>query len=553
MSIEDQPIKPLNPSINKIRQDSRQVKPGDLFVAIRGILDDGRKYIAKAIENGATAVLCEVDREDDKCHGSSETECQPSSGWQPAQNQNIIPYSNLRDAMGFIASRFYDNPSAKLKLIGITGTNGKTSCTHFIAQLLAELNIICGVMGTLGNGLLNTLIDFQSTTSDAITTHEELKKIVDQKATVAAMEVTSHALIQKRVNGLHFHSVAFTNLTRDHLDYHDSMEEYYLAKKRLFTDFKSSFKIINLDDEYGRRLWRECSIPSKNPQSINKNEWIGYTINPNFKKDYSELLALSSFDMMNNIISVEETRLDSQGIHAKINSPWGKGNLHCALLGHFNLSNILASLACLCVQGFEIGTLLKAATNLKTVLGRMYRIDRAWIIASDINNRVLNNPESIDGIDKEINHLPLVVVDYAHSPDALKQVLMALRPHCMGKLWCIFGCGGDRDRGKRPLMAKIAEQLSDKVVLTQDNPRTENPERILQEIMVGFDKPGQVYLEPDRAKAIRFAVQSAKANDLILVAGKGHETYQLIGHEKIPFDDQKMAANALAGRMSCFP
>lgn len=503
----------LNTNIKGITLDSRRVKPGDLFVALKGLSVDGRTFIPAAKKNGAVAALVEGD---DAGQDSNDNKQNSKDNFSLFP---IIPYKDLRNALGFIADRFYGEPSRHTNLIGITGTNGKTSCTHFIAQLMKALNKTCAVMGTLGNGILGELVDHQCTTPDAIITQSELARFRDLGATAVAMEVTSHALAQKRVNGSRFHTAIFTNLTRDHLDYHGDMGSYFAVKKLLFLEFKPKYSIINLDDEFGRRLWKECLEDHSNPSCT----MIGYGIGDTME----QVIEDSDFSIVThkklNFISVTHYELDHTGIKAVVRSPWGIGEFHCSLLGRFNLSNILASIAALCVQGFAFKTVLEAIPTLTTAAGRMVRLG-----GEDSN--------------------PLVVVDYAHSPDSLKQVLSALRPHCQAKLWCVFGCGGDRDRGKRPLMARIVEELSDKIVLTHDNPRTEDPHVIIQETMQGFTNPNQVHLEPDRAIAIQYAVQSANPGDLVLVAGKGHETYQIVGKVRYPFDDHIIVANALARR-----
>lgn len=502
----------LNTPIKHLTLDSRQVCPGDIFVALVGSSFNGIDFIPEAIRKGAAAVLLEGQ--------SNEQSDYPST----LDSAPIIPYSNLRDALGYIADRFYNEPSKHLKLTGITGTNGKTSSAYFIAQLMSALGTQCGVMGTLGNGFLGELVDRQCTTPDAILTHKELARLLALGAECVAMEVTSHALEQKRVNGVRFFITLFTNLTRDHLDYHGSMEAYFFAKKLLFTQFDSKYRIINIDDPSGRLLWQECFSAGLN------SGLMAYTINQDFddsrdnpydSRDHSIALSLPGLSKDNTICAVNTT-LNEHGIHAKLITPFGEGELQSPLLGQFNLSNLLGAITVLCLHGFSLAQVLSAVPLLKTAPGRMVRLGGGT--------------------------LPLIIVDYAHSPDSLKQVLQSLRPHCSARLWCVFGCGGDRDRGKRPMMAQVAESLSDEIVVTEDNSRTEDPNIILQEIMQGFQNPKKIHKIMDRAKAIHFAVQSANPLDIVLVAGKGHETYQIVGREKYPFDDQEIIAKALAGR-----
>lgn len=478
-------------------QDSRRVNPGDLFVALKGFQSDGQSFIQSAIEKGAVAIL---------------TENAPSPE-NVSANVPIIPYSDLKNALGFIAAQFFDHPSDAMQIIGVTGTNGKTSCTHYIAQALNLLGKRCGVMGTLGAGFLPALQDFATgcTTSDAITTQSVLAEGRDAGASVMAIEVTSHALTQSRMNGVKFHTAIFTNLTRDHLDYHHSMEAYWAAKKRLFTEFNPMHNIINLDDPYGRLLFEESRQKSQ--------KWLGYTLSPALSTDFVQnttaLLGAS-------LITTENVILNASGMQVRIQTPWGEGQFQCPFLGHFSLSNVLATLAALCLQGFTLNAVLAVIEKLQTVPGRMSYFGGG--------------------------NQPVVIVDYAHTPNALKEVLTALRPHCKGKLICVFGCGGDRDVGKRPIMAKIAETLSDKIIVTQDNPRNENPDTIIQNILEGFSDLSQVVVEPNRAQAIAKAIRLANQNDLIIVAGKGHEKYQIIGNEKIPFDDQEIVQNELKRR-----
>lgn len=494
--------------IKNLCLDSRQVKPGDLFIALKGLLSDGRDYIPAAIEKGAVAVLVEEDLPKNLPF-----------------NIPLIPYSNLRETVGHIADRFFASPSDFLHVIGITGTNGKTSCAHFIAQLMTFLNTPCGVMGTLGAGFIGDLKDFSYTTPDPICTQAELAKLRDQGAKTVAMEVTSHALTQGRVNGVNFYAAIFTNLTRDHLDYHNSMEEYWQAKKCLFNAFDPKYQIINLDDPYGRILWEENHQKSH-------THLIGYTteeISANTKERAMETssngIGISEaieHSGSQNIIRTQHVMLNSEGMSATLHTPWGSGELRCNLLGRFNLSNILAAIAALAVQGFLLSDILKVIPKLTAAKGRMTRL--------------------LDTKD------PLVVVDFAHTPDALKQVLLALKPHCEGALWCVFGCGGDRDPGKRPMMAHIAETYSDKVVVTQDNPRTENPDQILKDILHGFQDLNKVKVEADRAKAIAYALENAGTGDLVVIAGKGHEQFQIVGTEKIPFDEENVARLAYQKR-----
>jgi len=323
-----------------------------------------------------------------------------------------------------------------------------------------------------------------------------LSELNNSGADLVAMEVSSHALEQSRVSTLHFDSAIFTNLTRDHLDYHGSMENYALAKQKLFTMAGLNHRIVNIDDTWGAKL---ASLP------INDAHTWTYSVS-NERAD----------------MFVREVEFHEQGIDAEIGGRWGEGHLHSNLIGQFNLQNLLAVMTTCCARGHELSAVLSAAKNLQPVAGRMEKIKSL----SDVS----------------------VVVDYAHTPDSLQQVLVALRPHTKKRLWCLFGCGGDRDKGKRPLMAQVAEKLADKIVVTNDNPRTEDAKAIVADIKTGFKNPDSVQVIPDRAEAIAFCIARAHAGDCIVIAGKGHEDYQLIGSDRLPFSDVKQARVALRAR-----
>lgn len=498
--------------------DSRRVVPGDLFIALSGHDEDGKRYIPDAIAKGASAVLIE----------KQNSNTSSMSNILPSYSVPIIEYENLRENVSAIAGRFYSDPSLDLSVIGITGTNGKTSISHFIAQILETLGYSSAVMGTLGHGFLKKLQwvnQSTNTTLDPITTQQEMASYKKQGAQMVAMEVTSHALTQGRVEGLHFKTAIFTNLTRDHLDYHQNMSNYFAAKKRLFTELNPKNAVINLDDEYGQQLMQiladqssqiqhprligfTCKLEDDTSDSWAEKQWAGKEAKGLGKK-YETILAKDMF-------------FTETGIQAYIETPWGKGQLICPLLGRFNLSNVLAAVTALCLENIPLADVLKAVQQLKPVAGRMTTIQ------------------------KEAGG-PRVIIDYAHTPDALSEALQAMRLHLAetGTLHCVFGCGGDRDKGKRREMAAITETYADKIVVTQDNPRTENPDNIIQDIMQGFKDPQKIMIEQDRKKAIRLAIQEAEAEDMILIAGKGHEHYQILGKEKIHFNDQEEALGAL--------
>ncbi|CAM4415975.1 MAG: UDP-N-acetylmuramoyl-L-alanyl-D-glutamate--2,6-diaminopimelate ligase [Legionellaceae bacterium] len=462
-------------SIQGIALDSRLVKPAYLFIACPGSKVDGRTFIQEAINKGASAIL--VDAND----------------YLPVETSiPIILVDKLQQKISLLANHFYGQPSKKIKVFGITGTNGKTSCSQFIARTLSAMNKPCGVIGTLGFGFPEQLTLHSMTTPDAVRTQQLLAEMKKQGASAVAMEVSSHALVQGRVNNIHFHTAIFTNLTRDHLDYHGSIENYGQAKQRLFDfpDLKNA--IINSDDPFGVALINRLGL---------KLPIIAYSIKNDFEKK-------------NNVESVtaRDISYSPQGIKAWIETPWGAGELKTSLLGEFNLSNLLATISALGLEGFSFPEILKQISYLQGVPGRM---------------------ETLGG-----NQKPLVVIDYAHTPDALKQALIALRSHCQGQLWCVFGCGGDRDKGKRSLMGYAAEEYADHIILTDDNPRHEEAKKIINDIMQGINPMASVIIEHDRRRAINHALSCAKPNDIVLIAGKGHETYQQIGDDFLSFSDK---------------
>ncbi len=466
--------------------DSRLVKPGEIFIAVPGGVQDGRQYIDQALANGAAAVLAE------------------SEGFEGERGSSVVAINHLSQTLSALAGRFYDDPSEKLSLTGITGTNGKTTCSQLLAQVFSLVDGPAGVVGTLGYGVVSNgspkMTDTGMTTPDAITTQAVLAGFVDDGVGHVAMEVSSHSLDQFRVAGLSFHTAVFTNLSRDHLDYHGDLVSYAEAKIQLFAMPGLINAVINADDHVG------AEIALKLPPSINV---CGYSVvNPNAS------------------IYADDILLSASGISAKVTTPWGAGELNSLLLGKFNLQNLLAVIGAACLQGVPLNDVLKVVPRLQSVPGRME------LVAADAG--------------------PQVVVDYAHTPDALEKVLVTLREHCAGQLWCVFGCGGDRDRGKRPQMGRIASRYADRVVITNDNPRNELPERIAADIREGLveDSAEAVAVVTclDRAEAIRAAVNEAGDDDIVLIAGKGHEGYQLLGAERLPFSDQVQARLALRQR-----
>jgi UDP-N-acetylmuramoyl-L-alanyl-D-glutamate--2,6-diaminopimelate ligase len=379
----------------------------------------------------------------------------------------------------------------QLKIIAVTGTNGKTSITHFIARALKSAGLKTAVIGTLGNGLIDHLQPATLTTPGNPEFKKLLADFTSQKIDIVAVEASSHGLDQGRLSGAEIFLGIFTNLTRDHLDYHKTLKNYEDAKLKLFTEFKPKYSIINTDDKTGLKFAEKL-----------KSSHL-YCTSTKLKKNPLNLPMIYATNITPH----------SNGTTAEIFTPWGSGILETSLFGQFNISNLLAVITTLGIMEYKLPDILNYISQLKTVSGRM---------------QVFNSHQ-----DK-----PTVIIDYAHTPDALENTLKTLREHCAGKLWCVFGCGGDRDKGKRPLMGSVAEKLADYVILTDDNPRTEQPLEIIAEIKSGIKNIKNIITEHDRRRAISHAIQSAKSNDIVLIAGKGHETYQEIGHTRFPFSDE---------------
>lgn len=478
--------------LKQMRLDSRQIQQGDLFIALKGHQVDGRKFILNAIENGAKVVLAEAEED------QIEVELDPQFAKFNLDRTaccKVISVPQLPKWLSAIAGAFYDNPSQKLVLAGITGTNGKTTTAQLLAQWCNLFGGKSAVMGTIGNGLYGKVQEAVNTTGSAIEIQRNLADFVELGADFCAMEVSSHGLAQFRAEALEFDLAIFTNLSRDHLDYHNTMEEYAEAKFRLFREFATKVQVINADDEIGAK-WL-----SKLPNAV-------------------AVSAKPNFDSHHKFVKATAVKFTLQGAVIHFESSWGNGELHSRLMGAFNVSNILIAFAGLLALGFDIQTLIKTAAQLVGVAGRM---------------ECIRSPNK-----------PMIIVDYAHTPDALEKALEAARLHCEGELCCIFGCGGDRDAGKRPLMAAIAEKLADKVIATDDNPRTENNQKIMADILKGFENQSAVQVIHSREQAIKTAIEQAKASDVILIAGKGHEDYQIVGTEKLHFSDQETARKYLA-------
>ncbi len=476
-----------NLPVRSLAIDSRQVAPGALFLAVAGTRQHGIEHAAEAEARGAAAVAWEPVDDIDEAH--------------PALRALDLPAVSVPQLGRFaseIAARFHAHPSRELFVAGVTGTDGKTSVASFIAQALHTNDAPCGLLGTLGYGLYGRLAAGAHTTPDAVRLQQELAALKAAGATAVAMEVSSHALAQHRADAVAFDVAVLTNLSRDHLDYHGSLDAYAAAKQRLFRMPGLRHAVLNLDDDLGRRLFEAADLTA---------EPFVYGLEPRALPDSVKQLWATA------------VHASTDGLRLEIDGSWGPGRVETRLLGRFNASNLLAAASVLLVRGLPFDEVLARLGRLQTVPGRM---------------------EPFGGGDK-----PLVVVDYAHTPRALEQALLALRPHAQGKLWCLFGAGGERDRGKRSLMGEIAERLADHLVITDDNPRHEDATAIVMDILDGMRHPDAAYIERDRSRAIARAIGAAHAGDLVLVAGKGHEDYQLVGDRRLHFSDREQVLRCL--------
>lgn len=475
--------------INGVSIDSRVVQAGDLFLACQGEHTSGARYIKEAIDAGAVAVAIEAGQVADT--GSS---CAVP----------VIAVEDLRHRAGIIADRFYQRPSQDMKVVGITGTNGKTSVAHCLSRALSDYEEAeVGSIGTLGYGVAGSMQQGRNTTPDPVTIHSLFSKLRDEGVRSTVIEVSSHALEQGRVAGVDFTIGVFTNLSRDHLDYHQDMESYANAKKQLFLSPDMKFAVINGDDEYGKRL--QSDIKSRLPV-------VSYGLVEQISDEPCDILKVQG--------QIRENTLSH--LLLEIRSPWGRGILRAKLNGRFNAYNLLASLAVLCLLDVPFELAMEKLARVQAVPGRL---------------EYFGNSQT-----------PKIFVDYAHTPDALQQALITLREQHPGSLRCVFGCGGERDQGKRALMGEVAERHADKVVLTNDNPRGEDAGGIIEDILKGMTHPEQVVVELDRAEAIRSTIFSSNNEDIILVAGKGHETYQEIAGQRFPFSDRQLVRNVLEER-----
>jgi len=472
--------------VTGIAIDSRKVMPGDLFIACQAGQRSAIPYINAAVKAGASAVVAET-------------------GYLPEPFICSVPLlgiSDLYTKTGIIADRFYGHPSADMTVIGVTGTNGKTTVSYILAQSLSDSDKnMCGLIGTLGYGRIDNLLPGLNTTPDPITLHHLLADMRDQNIGRVVMEVSSHGLDQYRIAGVDFNIAIFTNLSRDHLDYHGSMGSYADAKRRFFTNHQINRAVINIDDAFGSSLVKE----------LDENvRVIAYTLNTDSNLRLKKNISLVSGKIMSG---------RSENLSLEVHTPWGEGCLTAHLLGKFNAYNLLAGLSALCLLNYPLDKALLRLSQCKNIPGRMERF----------------------GGDQH----PRIVIDYAHTPDALEQVLLTLKTLCQGSLYCVFGCGGERDKGKRSQMGAVAERYADIIVITSDNPRHEDPDAIIQNILSGIQKRNQIRIEADREIAITSTIKAATKNDIILIAGKGHENYQDIGGKRFPFSDQQVVRRVL--------
>lgn len=466
---------------HRVIADSRQVQAGDVFLAFRGEYSDGRKYIPEVLESGAAAVIWEAE----------------DFAWNAAWPVANLAVPQLREQAGIVASHLLGNPSQAMWVAGVTGTNGKTSIAHWLAQAFSLLGGKGGVLGTAGNGFPGALESSTHTTLDPVVLQHWLARLRDEGASHVALEVSSHGLDQARAHGVAIQCAVFTNLTRDHLDYHHTVEEYAAAKAKLFEWEGLQHAVINRDDEFGRSLLKRVRAGT-----------------------------VYAYGLREGDIHVSQLHTSLNGLQLDVVTPKGNGHIESSMIGKFNVSNLLACLGVLLAAGVGVEDACRVLSLVRPAAGRM---------------------QSLGGGEQ-----PLVVVDYAHTPDALEKALATLRESMVrnGRLYCVFGCGGNRDRGKRALMGEIACRIADSVVITSDNPRNEAPAVIIQDIVSGVaGVPGtgkaNYAIESDRERAISDAVEMARQGDVVLIAGKGHETYQEIKGVRHHFDDVEVASRAL--------
>ena len=478
---------PPDVGIVDLTLDSRSVQFGGAFIALPGTRTHGIGFAAQAVNAGARAILWE-----------------PTPGVAAPRVPDsvlLLAVPNLTAILGTIADRFFGAPSQTVRTVGVTGTNGKTTTAHVIATASQLLGTAAAYAGTIGFGRIDALQTVTHTTPDAITVHRQLAELRDAGVRCLAMEVSSHALDQHRVDGVRFDTAVFTNLTRDHLDYHGTFESYAAAKAKLFAWPQLKHAVINADDAFGRTLLGNCT-PNADLTSYSRSS--------------------SAPDPRMRHLFAARAVAGATGLDITVDGSWGVATLHSRFIGDFNVENLLAALGALLGWNVPFHDAIAALERCSPPPGRM---------------------ETLFATGK-----PLAIVDYAHTPDALEKVLAAARKHTTGQLICIFGCGGDRDPGKRPLMAAAAERLADQVIVTDDNPRTEDGDAIVADIIKGFAAPARALIERDRAAAIAQGIALGKSGDVVLIAGKGHEDYQIVGTERRRFSDREVARAVLEQR-----
>jgi len=472
--------------VHGLSLDSRTMRPGDLFCAIAGHQGHGLQYRHQIVRRGACAILYDPHGGGHElARGCTEIRC--------------IPVESLQEKVGYIADRFFDQPSRDLDVIAVTGTNGKTSCSHFLAHALSGPRP-AAVIGTLGWGLPGRLHATEQTTPDAIQVHAILSELRAGSVATVAVEASSHGLVQGRLNGVRIRSALYTNITRDHLDYHGTLEAYVEAKMRLL-DFPAVESLVfNADDALTRRI-ADRVPPTRNVTAFSASG--------------------CPHPRVPTVCCVDGIEQDQDGIRMEVRFQGSVAEVRAPVFGDYNAENILGTLSVLLGMGYGLAEAAERVGKVRPVPGRMEHMCSA------------------DGV--------TAVVDYAHTPDALDYVLQTLRAHCRRRLWVVFGCGGERDRGKRPLMGQAAERWADRVVVTDDNPRHEDGDAIVADILSGCNRR-DITVQRDRWQAIRFAIQSAEPQDLVLVAGKGHERVQDIGSARLPFDDREVVRSVIGAR-----
>lgn len=486
--------------VEQLVLDSRDVSIKTAFLAVQGHNLDGREFIPQAISLGAPAIICET--EDESEHGQCSMR----------QNTVIVEFFNLTQSLSALAAAFYDYPATKMTSIAVTGTNGKTSVVQLLSQLRHALGVKCGMIGTLGSGIysqpfeLASLEETRNTTPDALQMQYILADLSQQDVHQVAFEASSHALVQGRLNQVKTDVAIFTNLTRDHLDYHETMEKYAAAKRRLLKQPALKYVVLNADD----------------PESQN---WAAHTPETTKIIWYGMDLDTQDWPKERLFCCARNLQTTPQGTQFELYSSWGKQQVKLSLVGQFNVHNALAAAGAVLALGTRFGDLLAGLTALVPVPGRM---------------ELFTVPDHAS-----------VIVDYAHTPDALGHALEAAAMHTDGDIWCVFGCGGQRDKGKRPQMGRIASQKSQHVILTADNARSETVQSISADIRAGIDDLIDTVVIDERTEAIRYAYSHAKAGDIILLAGKGHETYQDINGQRLDYDERAFIRTLLQEQSTC--